>query len=138
MRSRKETVCATTAIYLADTFGELKSFIQGARFVIMGGSFQAFGGQNIIEVAQAGKAVVFGPHMENFHCEAQEFITASAAIQVEDQHQLTTVLTNLLQDPQQLLRLGTNGKQLTTRYTHIAEEYFTQLEQSCPLLTQTG
>ena len=138
VRSRKETVCATTAIYLADTFGELKSFIQGARFVIMGGSFQAFGGQNIIEVAQAGKAVVFGPHMENFHCEAQEFITASAAIQVEDQHQLATVLTNLLQDPQQLLRLGTNGKQLTTRYTHIAEEYFTQLEQSCPLLTQTG
>ena len=138
VRSRQENVCATTAIYLADTFGELKGFIQGARFVIMGGSFQDFGGQNIIEVAQAGKAVVFGPHMENFHSEAQAFIAATAAIQVEDQHQLASVLTNLLQDSQQLIRLGENGKQLTARYTHIAEDYFKLLEQYCPLLTDNN
>jgi lipid A biosynthesis lauroyl/palmitoleoyl acyltransferase len=136
VRSRQERVTATTKVYLADTFGELKGFIQGARFVIMGGSFRAFGGQNIIEVAQAGKAVVFGPHMENFHSEAQAFIAATAAIQVEDQHQLALVLTSLLQDPQQLMRLGENGKRLTARYTHIADDYLKQLEQYCPLLTE--
>ena len=135
VRSRGETVCATTALYLADTFGELTGFIQGARFVIMGGSFEAFGGQNIIEVAQAGKAVVFGPHMENFHSEAKQFISASAAIQVDDQHQLAATLTNLLQDSQQLRVLGDNGKTLATRYAHIAEDYFNQLEAYCPILT---
>lgn len=138
VRSRQENVCATTAVYLADTFGELRGFIQGARFVIMGGSFGPFGGQNIIEVAQAGKAVVFGPHMDNFHSEAQEFIAASAGMQVADQLELATVLTSLLQDTQQLIRMAENGKHLVARYSHIAEEYLKQLEQYCPLLTETS
>jgi lipid A biosynthesis lauroyl/palmitoleoyl acyltransferase len=134
VRSRQENVCATTAVYLADTFGELKRFLQGARLVIMGGSFAPFGGQNIIEVAQAGKAVVFGPHMENFHSEAQEFIAAGAAVQVEDQHQLAGVLTDLLQDPDQCTTLGAHGTQLVERYRHIAEDYLEEVEQYCPLL----
>lgn len=137
VRSREENICSTTAVYLADTFGELKGFIQGARLVIMGGSFASFGGQNIIEVAQAGKAVVFGPHMENFHSEAQEFIAAGAAIQVEDQHQLAGVLTDLLQDPKQCSRLGENGRQLVTRYQHIADDYLKELERYCPLLSES-
>lgn len=138
VRSRQEAICATTAVYVADTFGELKGFIQGARFVIMGGSFGPFGGQNIIEVAQAGKAVVFGPHMENFHSEAQEFIAASAAMQVADQLELATVLPSLLQDAQQFIRMGENGKHLVARYSHIAEAYLKQLEQYCPLLAETN
>lgn len=136
VRSRGDHVCATTAVYLADTFGELKGFIQGARFVIMGGSFAPFGGQNIIEVGQAGKAVIFGPHMENFHSEAQAFIAANAALQVEDLHELATVLANLLQDTQQVLQLGEKAKQLIAQYSHIAEDYLQYLEQYCPILSE--
>jgi lipid A biosynthesis lauroyl/palmitoleoyl acyltransferase len=137
VRSRQEKVNATTAVYLADTFGELKGFIQGARFVLMGGSFAPFGGQNIIEVAQAGKAVVFGPHMKNFHSEAQDFIAAGAGLQVEDQTQLAMVLTDLLRDPQRCSSLGDRGKQLVEHRRHIAEAYLAQLQQHCPLLQAT-
>lgn len=136
VRSRGEHISATTAVYLADTFGELKGFIQGARFVIMGGSFEAFGGQNIIEAAQAGKAVVFGPHMENFHSEAQQFIAAGAARQVEDIHQLATVLADLLSDAAQCEDMGAQGRHLVARYQRIAEDYLNQLELDCPLLAE--
>ena len=132
VRSRRESVCATTAVYLADTFGELKGFIAGARLVLMGGSFAAFGGQNIIEVAQAGKAVAFGPHMDNFRSEAQDFIASNAAVQVQDQGQLITILTTLLHDAAALQRMGDNGRQLVARYAHIAEDYYRHLEQLCP------
>ncbi|MBI1422081.1 MAG: hypothetical protein GC149_01360 [Gammaproteobacteria bacterium] len=138
VRSRHDHVSATTMIYLADTFGELKGFIQGARFVVMGGSFAPFGGQNIIEVANAGKAVVFGPHMENFHSEAQEFIAADAAVQVEDQHQLAVVLSDLLQDTQRCQVLGARGRQLVEGKRHIAEDYLTQLQAYCPLLAHAA
>jgi len=131
VRSRQESVNATTAVYLADTFGELKGFIRGARFVIMGGSFAPFGGQNIIEVANAGKAVVFGPHMENFQGEAQEFVAAGAAYQVEDQHQLATVLADLLASRTQCQQMGEHGKHLVARHQHVAEDYLQYLQQYC-------
>ena len=137
VRSRQEKVSATTAVYLADTFGELKGFIRGARFVIMGGSFGSFGGQNIIEVAQAGKAVVFGPHMENFHSEAQEFIAAGAARQVEDDHELSAVLTDLLRDAGQCAIMAEHARQLVARHQHIAEDYLAQLLHYCPQLNDS-
>ena len=76
IRSRNEPLTEDTQLYIADTFGELVSFIKGAEFVIMGGSFVNKGGQNILEVAQANKTVVFGPYMANFKDEAQLFVSA--------------------------------------------------------------
>jgi len=49
IRSKKQTVFNDTKIYLADTLGELTSFMQGAEFVFMGGSLIQHGGQNILE-----------------------------------------------------------------------------------------
>ncbi len=138
VRSRQESICATTAVYLADTFGELKGFISGARFVIMGGSFAPFGGQNIIEVANAGQAVVFGPHMKNFQSEAQDLIAAGAARQVEDIHQLATVLADLLANPKQCQQMGEHGKQLVARHQHIATDYLQRLQVYCPWLAEPG
>ena len=74
--------------------------------------------------------------MENFHNEAQEFIGAGAAIQVEGLHQLAGVLTDLLQNPQQCATLGDHGRQLVSRYQHIAEDYMKELKQHCPLLSE--
>lgn len=138
VRSRGESVTASTEVYIADTFGELRGFIQGAQFVIMGGSFEPFGGQNIIEVAQAGKALVFGPHMENFQDEARVFVAEGAARQVENQQQLATTLTTLLQDPQQRQQLAQMGSGIVTRYTHIADTYLQRLDDYCPSLAKTG
>ncbi len=81
VRSKKDTVSGNTDVYIADTIGELKQFISGSEFVLMGGSFVQKGGHNILEVAQLGKAVIFGPDMCNFEDEANIFIQYHAGIQ---------------------------------------------------------
>jgi 3-deoxy-D-manno-octulosonic-acid transferase len=53
-------------IYLVDTYGETKKFYQASNIVFMGKSITGKGGQNPLEPARHGAAVLYGPHIENF------------------------------------------------------------------------
>ncbi|MDH5409319.1 MAG: hypothetical protein OEY00_11975, partial [Gammaproteobacteria bacterium] len=132
VRSKNEPVDKQTQVYIADTFGELPAFIAGSEFVIMGGSFAPFGGQNIIEVGQQSKAVIFGPHMDNFADEAKLFIEHDAGIQVQNLKQLTQQLEELFKKPDRCQELGANGKNLLQGYSHIIDDYMTELETLLP------
>src|SRR5205085_1327395 len=55
-----------TEIYIADTIGELGLFYRLAPIVFMGGSLVPHGGQNPIEAAKLGAAILHGPHVKNF------------------------------------------------------------------------
>ena len=57
---------ADTAVYVADTIGELPLLYQLASFAFIGGSLVGHGGQNPLEAARLGRAVMAGPHTENF------------------------------------------------------------------------
>jgi 3-deoxy-D-manno-octulosonic-acid transferase len=57
---------AGTAVYLADTLGELGLFYRMASFAFIGGSLVRHGGQNPLEAARLHCAVLAGPHTENF------------------------------------------------------------------------
>jgi len=134
VRSRGDTVNADTQFYIADTFGELGQFIAGAEFVIMGGSFKPFGGQNLLEVARAGKAVIFGPHMNNFHMEAADLLQADAAIRVKGQQDLRSAMQDLLADKNRAEQLGHNGQSLIESNRDMAHRYLAELQQLCPAL----
>ena len=134
IRSRDETVTEQTQIYIADTFGELNRFIAGARFVIMGGSFVPLGGQNILECARQRRAVIFGPHMDNFSDEARLFIQHQAGMQVRDTNELSEAISQLSDDQAKCRQLGEHGQQLLDKYSHIIDDYMQELEQLCPCL----
>ena len=55
-----------TDIYVADTIGELGLIYRLAPIVFMGGSLVRHGGQNPIEAAKLGAAILHGPHVWNF------------------------------------------------------------------------
>ena len=55
-----------TDIYLVDTYGETKKFYQTSNIVFMGKSLTGRGGQNPLEPARHGAAVLYGPHIKNF------------------------------------------------------------------------
>ena len=74
--------------------------------VFIGKSLTAQGGQNPIEPAALGKAVVFGPHMENFPDIAPAFVNAQAALQVPDEAGLEATLTRLIEHPDERAALG--------------------------------
>jgi len=134
IRSKNEKITNATDIYIADTFGELTSFISGAEFVIMGGSFINKGGQNILEVAQAHKTVVFGPYMSNFQDEAELFVTQQAGIQAKSIENLPDTIELLLNKPEVNKKFQKNATQLIQQQDNILELYLTEIKQSYPEL----
>ena len=66
----------------------MKFFYEIADIVFVGKSLTAEGGQNPIEPAALGKAVVFGPNMQNFTSVVRAFLSAQAVVQVDDAAEL--------------------------------------------------
>jgi 3-deoxy-D-manno-octulosonic-acid transferase len=133
IRSRNEPVTENTRVYLADTLGELGQFIAGSQFVLMGGAFLPFGGHNILEVGQAGKAVIFGTHMENFADEAASYVAAHAAIQVSSNEELRQAVLKLIEQPGEAGVMGKNGQALMQEHAAIAQTYLDRISQLCQL-----
>ena len=129
VRSQKDSISPETDIYIADTMGELKQFIAGSEFVLMGGSFVEKGGHNILEVAQLGKAVVFGPDMRSFEDEARIFIENNAGIQC-DLEQLPIYFNRLIQDNSLKQSIEKNTVSLINSYENILDNYFKVIQQN--------
>jgi 3-deoxy-D-manno-octulosonic-acid transferase len=65
-RSRGEEPGPNTAIFLADTMGELGLWYRLAPLSFVGGSLVPIGGHNPFEPAALGSAILHGPHVTNF------------------------------------------------------------------------
>jgi len=71
-------------IWLGDTLGEMPLYYALADVALLGGSFEKFGGQNLIEAATCGCPVVMGPHTFNFLDAADLAEAAGVAHRVTD------------------------------------------------------
>jgi 3-deoxy-D-manno-octulosonic-acid transferase len=131
VRSRNESVTTQTEIYIADTFGELPALMLGAELVFMGGSLVPKGGQNLLEPAALGKAIIFGPHMDNFSSEAAILLSEEGAVQVSDSSALATMLRSLLDDPSRRARLGAHARAAVEARRDMAERYYQALSRAC-------
>ncbi len=117
-----------TPIVLMDTIGELGPLWGLADVAFVGGSLDGRrGGQNMIEPAAFGAAVVFGPHVWNFAETAARLIEANAACQVADAGQLETVLRLLLEDAAERRRLGLAARDFVLRQQGATEQTITLL-----------
>jgi 3-deoxy-D-manno-octulosonic-acid transferase len=94
---------------LVNTTGELRFFYEHATVVFVGKSLTAVGGQNPIEPGAVGKAMVFGPNMQNFADIAQSFVAQHAAIQVDNAGMLEKAIAELLADEKRRAELGHNA-----------------------------
>ncbi|HWH69726.1 MAG TPA: 3-deoxy-D-manno-octulosonic acid transferase [Candidatus Sulfotelmatobacter sp.] len=94
---------------LVNTTGELKYFYEQASLIFVGKSLTAEGGQNPIEPGALGKAMVFGPNMQNFKEVAHSFLAQDGAIQVRDAAELESTLSALLADEARRTQLGRNA-----------------------------
>ncbi len=83
-RSAEAPVDASTRVVIGDSMGEMLAYYFAADVVIMGGSFLAFGGQNLIEACALGRPVIVGPHTYNFSEAAESAIAAGAALRTCD------------------------------------------------------
>jgi 3-deoxy-D-manno-octulosonic-acid transferase len=97
---------------LVNTTGELRFFYERATVVFVGKSMAAIGGQNPIEPAALGKAMVFGPNMQNFADIARNFVAKNGAVQVQDPEALETAIAGLLSDDDRRTELGRNAQRI--------------------------
>ncbi len=91
---------------LVNTTGELKYFYEHATVIFVGKSLTAEGGQNPIEPGALGKAMVFGPNMQNFADIVRSFLVHRGAVQVRDAAELEKALAELLSDSTARQELG--------------------------------
>ncbi len=105
---------ATAPILLLDTFGELSAAWGLADVAFVGGSLDGKrGGQNMIEPAAYGAAVIFGPWTWNFKDTVARLLEAGAALQVPDAAALEHQTLRLLADPQERAALRRAARNFT-------------------------
>lgn len=99
-------------IYIADTLGELGLFYRVARAVLIGGSLIPHGGQNPLEAARLGCALVLGPHMFNFPEMTPALLAAGGAEQITEGAALSSAIDRLLTDDDLAKRRGVAARRL--------------------------
>ena len=97
-------------IMILDTIGHLNEAYSVATIIFIGGSLVKHGGQNPLEPAVLGKAILFGPHMFNFKYITEVLLKEGAAVQIAGKEGLGKNLKILLNDPSKRSLLGDNAK----------------------------
>jgi len=119
---------------LVNTTGELKSFYQHATLVFVGKSLTAIGGQNPIEPAALGKAMVFGPNMQNFKSVVATLLKGQGAIQVQNETELEETFAELLSNTNHREILGNKGLQVVEKMKGATQR---TVDLMVPLITKS-
>jgi 3-deoxy-D-manno-octulosonic-acid transferase len=97
------------------------------------------GGQNMMEPAGYGAALVFGPHVWNFRDTAAKLVEAGAAVQISDAVALELILEQrLLHDPQERRRLGTAAQSFVRSQQGATERTLDCLDQLLKSAVEPG
>lgn len=108
-------------VLFIDTTGELRNFYSVADIIFVGKSLTEHGGQNPIEPAMYGKAVVMGPNMENFPAVMAEFNKHDAVRQVEDAESLASLVELLIADTSVRRSLGRRAARVVEQNRGVIE-----------------
>jgi len=101
LRSANERIGAGVQVFVADTFGEMGLWHRLASVVFVGKSLAEGGGQNPIEPAKLGAAILHGPSVENFVDVYAALDAAGGGARVNDATELAGRLAALFADPAQ-------------------------------------
>lgn len=135
-RSRGEPVSTETDVYLADTMGELGVFYRLEALVVLGRSLvPGHGGSNLLEPARFGRCIIQGPFTGNFSALNIVFRDAEASLIVNGETQLRDTLMKLLDDPEEVARLGAASAQVSLSATNVINRVE---EALAPVLSKIG
>ncbi len=128
LRSRQELPEPPTAVYVADTLGELGLWYRLCPISLVGGSLVPHGGHNPIEPARLGCAVLTGRHVHNFQSMTEDLIDAGGATLVDNPGQLADAVGTLLAHPEQRARMGAAGRHFAAGHADVLPRVVAALE----------
>ena len=122
-------------VVLLDTIGELADCWGLADIAFVGGSLTNRGGQNMIEPAAYGAAILLGPHTDNFQDIVEALLERGAARVVADGDALTHRLNWLLDNPASASALGEAARSYVVSRQGASERTLEILEGLLPRTT---
>ncbi|MGE7371343.1 lipid IV(A) 3-deoxy-D-manno-octulosonic acid transferase [Neorhizobium sp. NPDC001467] len=95
-RSRGDDITPETDVFLGDSIGEMGMYLRLTEISFVGRSLTAEGGQNPIESAMLGCAVLSGSNVQNFRDTYQQLIRRGGARMIRDAEMLAKAVHYLL------------------------------------------
>jgi 3-deoxy-D-manno-octulosonic-acid transferase len=139
LRSRGQMPGRSSDLYILDTIGELGLLYRVAPIVFMGGSLVAHGGQNPIEAAKLGAAILHGPHVANFAEIYAAFDAAHGAREVADAATLAACMREWLRDGVAREKMALAGRRTVESLGGALDRTLVALDPYLrPLLAQVG
>ncbi|MDZ4789408.1 MAG: glycosyltransferase N-terminal domain-containing protein [Blastochloris sp.] len=102
-------------VLILNTTGELRSLYELGTIIFIGKTLVApkgKGGQNFLEAARVGGAIVLGDKVENFTALVEDYLEASALVQVKDVEGLKNEALRLLEDRDLRCNYGSKARKL--------------------------
>lgn len=97
-------------VLILNTVGELGRVYGLCSVAFVGGSLVPIGGHNLLEPADFGIPVLFGPHTHNFEVMSESILKAGGAQRVQDGPELYDAMKRLLSDAELCRRMGERAK----------------------------
>lgn len=129
---------ATDAVILLDTIGELSACWGLADIALVGGSFGTRGGQNMLEPAAYGAAVLYGPNTSNFRDIVHLLQQNNAAITIPSLDELTSTIRSLLQNQNARTKLGEAARRVVEGQQGALQQTVELLLESLPAEAQNA
>lgn len=101
-RSDGQEITENTDIFIGDTMGEMGLYLRLGKIAFLGKSLKEEGGQNPIEPAMIGTAILSGKYVQNFREIYQTLIDNGGARLVKDEETLAEHVLHLLKNEKDL------------------------------------
>jgi len=121
---------ARTQVLLLDTIGELLDVLPAAEAVFVGGTIAPVGGHNVLEPAQFGKPVAFGPYTANVGAAVDALLDAGAATRVDDAEDLFREWQRLLTHLDVAGEMGRRGRAVVAAGAAVAGRTFAVIRRT--------
>ncbi len=127
LRSAEEPVTGDADFYVADSMGELGLFYRLADAAFIGGSLIPHGGQNPLEAARLGCAIVHGPHMTNFTAIVDELDAAGATVEAASAEAIARAVVRLFDEPAERARRIAAARDVAATKAGILDDVVSEL-----------
>jgi len=144
-RSRNDDITPQTDIFLGDSIGEMGLYLRLTELVFVGRSLTETGGQNPLEPAMLGCAVLSGAHVQNFREAYQKLLRSGGGRIIRDVEMLAKAVHYLLvNDNERYKMIDAGGKVIQEMRGSLAltvkalEPYINPLTVSAKLQPRTA
>lgn len=129
-RSETSARAANCPVYIADTTGELRHWVQLADIVFIGKSLPPHReGQTPIEAAAAGKPILMGSGMSNFRDISNALLQCNGALRVDSPEALSEAVCSLLNNDQRGQTLGKKARLEFHRNAGASEKVIDEIKK---------